>query len=471
MTDITVIISKYLFTVCSLVFIIESGIILLAENGKLERSVPNALTRQRICIIFFHLMAFLILSYSEAIGRFVATGEMLQTAVGMLAIIVFGNILLSAIYKGSSLLMWNCLFFIADIGMVMLQRLNPQLAQKQLYWMLGGIIIAMIIPLIFLILPRLNIFRNFYLVLGFTLLLATLIFGTTEGGATNWISIKGISFQPAEAVKILLIFYLACCFCEYRNLRELTIPALASGILVLCLVFQKDLGTALIFFMAFMTMLYIATGSTLLFAGGISMLALASVVAYNLFSHVRTRVLTWQNPWTDIQAGGYQITQSLFAIGTWGPFGCGLSKGYSRSIPVVERDFIFSAICEELGIIFAICLILMYVVIFVCAFRISLESKNRFLCILCAGLTTIFTFQVFLIIGGVIKLIPLTGVTLPFISYGGTSIIVSFLTLSIIQWIASKNYSIEQRELKKQEEAERGEVVPRRRRRKNEEID
>ncbi len=158
-----------------------------------------------------------------------------------------------------------------------------------------------------------------------------------------------------------------------------------------------------------------------------------------MFAHVRTRVLIWKNPWAEIEVKGYQIAQSLFAIGTKGFFGSGLTKGFPKSIPVVEKDFIFSAICEEFGVIFAILVICLFILLFYCMVMTSLKSNNRFLTILSAGITSMICFQTFLILGGVVKFIPLTGVTLPFISYGGSSIIINFVILGLIQWIHIRN--------------------------------
>ena len=173
--------------------------------------------------------------------------------------------------------------------------------------------------------------------------------------------------------------------------------------------------------------------------GGFAWGALASVLAYFLFPHVRTRVNVWLDPWSDIENSGYQIAQSLFAVGSYGLFGSGFTRGYADYIPVVERDFIFSAVCEEFGVLFGIGVILVFVMIFLEGVRAALYSRSRYLTLLSAGLTALLTFQTFLIIGGDIKFVPLTGVTLPFVSYGGTSITMSFVIIAIIQWVYMRN--------------------------------
>ena len=169
------------------------------------------------------------------------------------------------------------------------------------------------------------------------------------------------------------------------------------------------------------------------------MACLGSVIGYKLFSHVRVRVEIWLNPWSDISNKGYQIAQSLFAIGTYGVMGSGFNMGMPNTIPVVEKDLIFSAICEEFGIFFGIGLILIFIMIFYRSVKVSLNSQNKFLCLLSSGMTSLLCFQTFLIIGGATKLIPLTGVTLPFISYGGSSIIINFVIIGILQWVSIRN--------------------------------
>ncbi len=191
--------------------------------------------------------------------------------------------------------------------------------------------------------------------------------------------------------------------------------------------------------MTYLVMIYIATSKSWLVLLGSFLACLGSVIGYKLFSHVRVRVEIWLNPWSDISNKGYQIAQSLFAIGTYGVMGSGFNMGMPNTIPVVEKDLIFSAICEEFGIFFGIGLILIFIMIFYRSVKVSLNSQNKFLCLLSSGMTSLLCFQTFLIIGGATKLIPLTGVTLPFISYGGSSIIINFVIIGILQWVSIRN--------------------------------
>ena len=205
---------------------------------------------------------------------------------------------------------------------------------------------------------------------------------------------------------------------------------------------ENDLGAAVIFFMTYLVLVYVASQKARYLAIGFGGLAAASVVAYRLFSHVRVRVRVWLNPWSDYENTGYQIAQSLFAIGTGGWFGMGLYQGVPTDIPIVESDFIFSAICEELGGLFAICILLVYISCFIMFINISLQLTRPFYKLLAIGLSAAYAFQLFLTVGGVIKFIPHTGVTLPLISYGGSSILSTIITFAVIQGL----YLLKQKE-------------------------
>ena len=202
---------------------------------------------------------------------------------------------------------------------------------------------------------------------------------------------------------------------------------------VLVLVLSRDLGSALIFFVTYVLMLYLATGNAAWLIAGFGSGSFAAVLAYRLFSHVRIRVEAWQDPFRDISGNGYQVAQGLFAIGTGGWFGMGLYQGMPRRIPVVEKDFIFAAISEELGGLYALCLILICLGCFLQFMQLAMRMDSAFYRQIAFGLGIIYIVQVFLTIGGVIKFIPSTGVTLPFVSYGGSSVLSSFLMFGVIQ--------------------------------------
>ncbi|MCD8241160.1 MAG: FtsW/RodA/SpoVE family cell cycle protein [Lachnospiraceae bacterium] len=274
--------------------------------------------------------------------------------------------------------------------------------------------------------------------MGFLLLLVVLIAGTVSSGAKLTITIIGVSCQPSEFVKILFIVFVAGMLREDRSFRQVALTTALAAAYVLVLVASKDLGGALIFFVTYLVMLYVATKQPLWFFAGLIAGSGAAWVAWKLFAHVQTRVLAWSDPFSVIDNEGYQITQSLFAIGTGGWFGMGIGQGMPYKIPVVEEDFIFAAIAEELGILFAIILIFVYLCSFYMIINIAMCLKDSYYKLVALGLGTMLTFQVFLCVGGVIKFIPSTGVTLPFVSYGGSSLLSTFVMWAIIQGIYLK---------------------------------
>ena len=206
-----------------------------------------------------------------------------------------------------------------------------------------------------------------------------------------------------------------------------------AGLHVGILVLSRDLGSAVIFFAAYLVMIYVASRNVGYLALGLAGGSAGAVVAYHLFGHVRQRVTAWKDPMAVYQNEGYQIVQSLFAIGTGGWFGMGFCEGTPEKIPVSKTDFIFSAICEEMGVFFGICIILVEISCFIMFINISLKIENRFYKLTALGLSVEYMFQVFLTIGGVTKFIPSTGVTLPLVSYGGSSVTSTLILFAIIQ--------------------------------------
>ncbi len=448
MYEIIVNISRYIFLIYICIFLLLGFFICLSEKSIICINNKIYLLMQRLIIFFFHTSAFTILSFNKETRNIDLS--IVPFFILTLVFIILGNIIACIFYKNSCHLLWNGIFFLMSIGITTLYRLNPYLAKRQFIWFILGFCICLVTPIILNILPRLNLFKYLYLFLGLSLLLATLIIGIEDGGAKNWISIKNFTFQPSELVKILFIFYLSSCFCSHHlRIRDLIFPSIMSFIFIVCLVFQTDLGSALIFFMTYLVILYISTSKIWLVYLGAILASIGSFLGYKLFNHVRVRVQIWLNPWSDISNKGYQIAQSLFAIGTYGAMGSGFNMGMSQTIPVVEKDLIFSAICEEFGVLFAIGLISIFIMIFYRSVRISLNSQNKFLGLLSSGMTSLLCFQTFLIIGGATKFIPLTGVTLPFVSYGGSSIIINFIIIGILQWVSIRNvkYNLSNQEI------------------------
>ena len=438
MYEIGVNILRYVFLIYMVLFLFSSFLICISEKNFIKINCRKQLFFQRILILLFNITSFLILSFNLETRQF--SFNILPIFIPLVLFIFFSNLIINIFFKKCCPLIYNGVFFLISISVVMLYRLNPYLAFKQIIWIVIGVFISILIPLIFKILPRLDFFKYIYLFLGLFLLFATLIFGQENGGAKNWISIKGITVQPSELVKILFIFYLASCFSKKDlKIKNLIFPTIMSLLFVVCLVFQTDLGSALIFFMTYLVLIYISTSNSFIVFLGIILVLIGSFISYNIFGHVKTRFDIWLNPWADISGKGWQIAQSLFAIGTFGLFGSGLNLGLPKVMPVVEKDLIFSAICEEFGVLFGIGVMLILIMIFFRGVKIALKSNNRFLSLVSSGLISLLCFQSFLIIGGVIKFIPLTGVTLPFVSYGGSSMLINFTIIGILQWISIIN--------------------------------
>lgn len=438
MYELVVLLSRYVFIFFIATFLWQCCVYILNERGYEIGNFELAVPKQRVIISFMHMLAFIILSYVNGEGTFKL--DTIIFSIFSLLFLVSLWISTRFIYKYGDALTWNAVTFLMDIGLIVLYRLNPSLALKQLMWLVLALIITLILPLVLKIISKFEYLEYVYLIFGWILFIATFLLADEKNGATNWIIISkefGIGFQPSEIVKFLFIFYLACVFRKRTSIKKFIFCGAMSAGYVVALIFQKDLGGALIFFMTYMIMMYISTSKESLFFAGIGAASVASLLIYRLFPHIRVRVQAWKNPWKDASGGGYQIIQSIFAIGSGGILGTGLTRGYPKSIPIVESDFIFAAICEEFGGIFAICLIGIFMLIFYRGVHIALRCHRRFYILLAAGITNMLALQTFLILGGVTKLIPLTGVTLPFISYGGTSILVSVIMVGFLQWIFS----------------------------------
>jgi peptidoglycan glycosyltransferase len=339
--------------------------------------------------------------------------------------------------KLSKLLMRNMLMLLA-IGFVVLTRLSFDKAVRQVFIVAFSFAICLIVPHAIKAFHWLKRFGWIYGAIGIILLLIVLVLGTTNFGATNWLSIAGITVQPSEFVKLLYVLCIAAMFEEGTDFKRICAISAMAGANVIILVFQKDLGGALIFFITYIFMLYAATAKPLYLFSGLVAGSFAAFIAYQLFGHVRVRVMAWQNPFGYIDKEGFQISQSLFAIGTGGWFGMGLNRGLPTDIPVVESDFIFSAISEELGGLFALCIILIYASCFVMFINIALDQEDIFYRLMTIGFSVMFGFQIILSIGGVIKFIPSTGVTLPLISLGGSSVVMTILMFMILQGVYMK---------------------------------
>lgn len=321
-------------------------------------------------------------------------------------------------------------------GLIVLTRIDTEQSVRQFKIVIIAMIFSMIIPVIVRKWKACRKFDTLYGVLGLLMLGAVLIMSSATYGANISFTIAGVTLQPSEFVKILFVFYVAGRFERSTEFKDVIVTTIFAAVHVLILVASTDLGAALLFFVTYLVMIYVATKKAVYCVAGLGAGCVAGVAAYHLFSHVRVRVMAWSDPWSCIDNEGYQVAQSLFAIGTGGWTGMGLGQGMPGSIPFVEKDSVFSAISEELGGIYAICIILICMCIFLAIFSLAMKVKDEFYRNVAMGLGTMYAMQVFLTIGGVTKFIPLTGVTLPLVSYGGSSMLSTLIIFGVIQGIS-----------------------------------
>lgn len=407
--------------------------------------------KQRSVMYLFHFLGYLVLYLNTE-------DTILWGLYGCeFAFFFISNAIYKRVYGKANRPILNHMHMLFAISMVILARLDVDSAKKQFAYMLVGMAGCIVLPWILERWKKLEKDGWFYAVLGLIILIVVLLFGNTKYGAKNWLTIGPVVLQPSEFVKILFVFAFASILTyEKLNLSNVIKISGAAALFVMILVLEKDLGGALIFFVCYLFMLYVATGRARFLLAGFGAGSVAAVIGYFLFSHVRNRVVAWRDPWGTIDTQGYQVAQSLFAIGTGGWFGMGLLQGLPTSIPIRESDFIFAAISEELGAFFGICMILVYVSCLVNFIKIAGNIQNPFYKLVVVGFTVIIMFQTFLTLGGVTKFIPSTGVTLPLVSYGGSSmlsVIVMFCTIQSIAVISGKEVENDVQKEKKAEEA------------------
>ena len=341
-------------------------------------------------------------------------------------------------------------FLLCGIGICFVLRLAPDTAGRQIIWLFAGI--ALMVATIILVpsVERLGNYKYTCLLLGLILLLLPIVpfIGAEYNGSRIWLSIGGMSFQPGEIAKIFIVLFLAAYLADNRELLSVLrrgvlgikfpnfralIPLLVMWIVALLIViFERDLGSALLFFGIFLVMIYVCTGRLSYVIIGLALVAVGGVALYEMFSHVQTRIAIWRNPFADPSGSGYQLVQSLYSLADGGLFGSGIGRGMPTYIPEVQSDFIFSAIGEEMGLLGASGVIFLFMLFAVRGFLIAARAKSDMAAFTATGLTTSISLQAFIIVGGVTGLIPLTGLTLPFMSQGGSSLLSSFIIVGLL---------------------------------------
>lgn len=434
MVNVIIHISKYILAILAASYAMKCFTV-FSDRHEYDRG--HVYIVQNVLMFFIHFICYLII-YLMTKDMKMLYFYAAQVVLFLVTLIVYGTV-----YKNASRLIINNMCYLLMVGFVILTRLDFDMAIRQFAIAVAAVCISLIIPAFILRVRVVDKWGKFLGIFGFLMIASVFVFGKSMYGATNWISIGCFSLQPSELAKIVFVFFVAAMLARDTSFRQIVITTAAAAGYVLVLVIEKDLGAAVIFFITYLVMLYVATRQFRYMALGLAAGSGAAVVAYKLFAHVRTRVIAWKDPWGNYNDAGYQIAQSLFAIGTGGWFGMGLFKGKPNTIPVVVSDFVFSAISEEMGALFAICLILVYFSCFLMFINISLQLVKPFYKLVAMGLSTAYGIQLFLCIGGVIKLIPHTGVTMPLISYGGSSVLSTIIIFAVIQGL----YLLRQREV------------------------
>lgn len=379
-------------------------------------------------VMLFFFTAFLLLFLRDYNKR------TLILAVAIPAVVWVGAYLLPKLFPVDGLLM-SLTNFLCGLGVLVLYSTNEAYAFQQAVCYGVGMV-AMVVCIYLVRLIRSWRFPALVMIPVALLLLSLPLLGGEEiNGARNWIRFAGVSVQPSEAVKLCLLLILS-----YYMSRRQVIPWLFFVLACLALLMlQKDLGTALLYYGTCLALFWASGGGFALTLLGVAGGAGAAVMGYRMFAHVKKRVAIWRNPFADYDNSGYQLAQGLMAMASGGLFGVGLGLGSPTAIPVYESDFIFAVLCEQFGLIFGLCVVLVYVAIIRKGAAIAREARASFHGLLAMGCTVLLGLQTFVIIGGVIKLIPLTGITLPFVSYGGSSLVSSLCVMGLLQGVASLN--------------------------------
>lgn len=424
MTRLIIEISRYVLIALIVIYTLQCY---LAFFRKDEEAREFMFLRQNVVMFCIHFVAFMVL-YLKMERPMLLYFYGAQVLYLLAALIFFRNL-----YPRASKLIVNNMCMLITVGFIMLTRLSYDQAMKQFQILVAGTVIALVIPVIIRKMHILTKWAWLYAILGIGLLGAVAVMARSTYGAKLSLTVGGITLQPSEFVKIIFVFFVAGMLAKSVKFKNVAVTTVLAAVHVLILVVSTDLGSALIFFITYLMMLYVATKDSRYLLAGFGAGAVACVAAYFLFSHVRVRVEIWKDPFLEYEGGGYQVAQALFAIGAGGWFGTGLFQGSPGAIPIVDQDFMFAAITEELGGIFSICLILICMSCFIMFVNIAMKLEEDFYRYVAFGLGCLYGVQVFLTVGGAMKMIPMTGVTLPLISTGGSSLLSTLISFAIIQ--------------------------------------
>jgi len=423
---------------------------------------PTGLTRRSIeLLLLLAASPVVILLFVLAI---LASDQPLELSalgvpLGLFAAFLAMHLAVRRLAPGADPALLPICFAISGVGIAFVLRLAPELAGRQVIWLF--VAIAAMILTLFAVrsVKKLGEFKYTIIIVGLILLLLPAFVGTEIGGSKIWITLGGFSFQPGEVAKILIVLFLAAYLAENREMLSVSgrkvgrfnipdlrtlVPLLAMwGISMIIVVFQRDLGSALLFFGIFLAMLYVATGRMSFVVAAVLLAAGGAALAWSFFSHVQARVDIWLEPFAYAQNASYQLVQALYSLADGKLLGTGIGRGLPTLIPVVESDFIFVAMAEEMGFLGAAGILLLFVLLAVRGFTIASRAASDTEAFTAAGLTVSIAFQAFVIVGGTTLLIPLTGVTLPFMSQGGTSLLASFIIVALLMRISDSGTGLE----------------------------
>ncbi len=407
-------------------------------------SVSGALA----CVLLFAASCFLLLAFAGE----TFDGAALLFGLLLCALVLAEYIALLWIAPHADRILFILIAFLTTLGMAVQYRMSASAALHQLVMALvGGA--AMLAGAALMKKPAfVRLLSLPFAVLSIAILVVLLFIGKESGGARNWLSVAGVLFQPSEFVKVALIIVLASAMTDAVAPRKLVPAMLFTAAVAALLVLQRDLGAAMLALCVFLMLFYAATGKLLATFVGIAAGAAGAYASYLAFDHVRARVAVWLDPWATYSTSGYQIAQGLMAIASGGLWGAGLGLGSPMLIPAYRTDYVFAVICEEFGIFFGVGVIALYALIIVRGAMIALASEDRFSSLCAFGAAALIAVQTFIIIAGVIKLIPLTGITMPFVSYGGSSMIAFMAVAGLMQGVACANGGTLERKLLEAEE-------------------
>lgn len=419
-------ITKYLICMLMLIYVTES---FLAFRYRDARHLRGVCRRQSIWMFAIHALLF-----AQIIVGTMDTRYLFYYAVQLLILVSIPSLFTRLFPDGYRVLV-NHMCMLLMIGMTMILRVDESKALRQMIFAAVSFLLGFFVTELLKRWKSPDRLSVVYAAVGIAAIGIVLILGSVTYGSKISFTLFGLTFQPSEFVKILYVMFLAGALRDRPGFKRIVITGVVAAAHVLILVFSKDLGSALIFFVVFVCMVYVSTGNPVYIALGGVFGAGACLIAYRLFAHVRTRVAIWQNPWALADNEAYQITQSLFGISGGGFLGRGMFNGAPDMIPFVEEDLMFAAIAEEMGLLFAVMCVLICLSTFLTFLYNAFGMENDWRRLVTVGIGVTYIFQVFLTVGGSVKFIPLTGVTLPLVSYGGSSVLSTVLMFSVFEGI------------------------------------